>query len=151
MKLSKCRRVDCFMYHLAIMKKSWELLPKILAGTKTIESRWYQTRRAPWGKISKGDVVYFQDSGKKITVKALVSGVDQYEIRDNNHALDVFRKYTVADLGVEKIGEEIIKYITDKKYAIFIHLSEPKSIKPFIINKTGYGKQTAWITFSQIK
>ena len=27
---------------------------------KTIESRWYQTRRAPWNGIAAGDVVYFR-------------------------------------------------------------------------------------------
>lgn len=52
------------MHHVAIMKPSWKLIPKILSGEKTIESRWYQTRRAPWNGIAAGDVVYFKDSGE---------------------------------------------------------------------------------------
>jgi len=43
------------MDHVAIMTPSWKLIPKILDGKKTIESCWYQTRRAPWGKIAIGD------------------------------------------------------------------------------------------------
>ena len=139
------------MYHIAIMKKSWGLLPKILAGTKTVESRWYKTKRAPWGKIAKGDVVYFQDSGEPVTVKATVFKVDQFEICDNTHALEVARRYASSGLGTEEIGEEIKKYITDKKYAIFIHLVKPQKVKPFVFDKKGHGLQTAWITFSQIK
>ena len=38
------------MEHLAIMKKSWKLLPKILKGEKKIEARWYVSRVCPWNK-----------------------------------------------------------------------------------------------------
>ncbi|OGZ27951.1 MAG: hypothetical protein A2365_00920, partial [Candidatus Nealsonbacteria bacterium RIFOXYB1_FULL_40_15] len=121
------------------MKKSWELLPKILNGTKTVESRWYKTKRAPWGKIVEGDGVYFQNSGEPVTVRATVAKVDQYKIYDNTHALEVAQKYALSGLGTEVIGEEIKKYITDKKYAIFVHLVKPQKINPFVFDKTGYG------------
>ncbi|MEI7477466.1 MAG: hypothetical protein WCJ81_02865 [bacterium] len=39
------------MDHVAIMKKSRKLIPKIVSGEKTIESRWYQTKRAPWNTV----------------------------------------------------------------------------------------------------
>jgi len=42
------------MQYIAIMKKSWGLLPKILTGEKKIESRWYNNRYSPWDKIKKG-------------------------------------------------------------------------------------------------
>jgi len=42
------------MDHVAIMKRSWGLIPKILSGEKTIESRWYKKRIPPWNRISKG-------------------------------------------------------------------------------------------------
>lgn len=40
------------MHHLAILKKSWPLIPKILNKQKTIESRWYKVKCAPWNKIN---------------------------------------------------------------------------------------------------
>lgn len=55
--------VTFVMHHIAIMNGPWNLIPKILSGEKTIESRWYRTRRAPWGGIRAGDTVYFKDSG----------------------------------------------------------------------------------------
>jgi len=36
----KNSRLD--MQHIAIMKKSWRLTEKILAGEKTLETRWYK-------------------------------------------------------------------------------------------------------------
>ena len=38
------------MDHVAIMKKSWGLIPKILDGRKKIESRWGIHKCSPWGK-----------------------------------------------------------------------------------------------------
>jgi len=57
------------------MRKSWGLLPKILTGEKTIESRWYKNKCSPWGKIKRGDVVYFKNSGEPVTIKAEVSKI----------------------------------------------------------------------------
>lgn len=42
------------MDHVAILRKDWKLLPKILSGEKTIESRWYQTKRGSYNKIKEG-------------------------------------------------------------------------------------------------
>lgn len=63
------------MDHVAIMKKSWGLTQKILSGQKKIESRWYKSKHSPWGKIEKGDIVYFKDSGEPISIKTGVEKV----------------------------------------------------------------------------
>ena len=63
------------MEHVAIMKKSWGLIGKIISGEKKIESRWYKSRRSPWGKIKQGDEVYFKDSGEPVSIKAKVAKV----------------------------------------------------------------------------
>ena len=57
------------------MKKSWGLIGKIISGEKKIESRWYKSKRSPWGKIEKGDTVYFKDSGEPVSIKAKVKKV----------------------------------------------------------------------------
>ncbi len=136
--------------HVAIMKKSWGLIPKILDGTKTAESRWYKSKITPWDRIRPGDNIYFKDSGEPVTVKAGVSKVLQYEIRNNKHALEVMKKHAKKDLGLPTIPEEIKDYIRDKNYAIFIFLDSVEKIKPFAIDKTDYGLMSAWITVDDI-
>jgi len=66
------------MDHIAIMKKSWGLLPKILSGEKTCESRWYKFKRDPWDKVKEGDTLWFKDSGEPVSVKARVRKVSQF-------------------------------------------------------------------------
>ena len=49
------------IHHVAIMKKSWGLVEKILAGEKTVESRWYKSKCVPWDRIKPKDIIYFKD------------------------------------------------------------------------------------------
>ncbi len=52
------------MDHVAIMKKAWKLIPKILDGQKKVESRWGVNKCAPWGKIKVGDNVNLERAMK---------------------------------------------------------------------------------------
>jgi len=81
------------MHHVAIMNKTWKLIPKILSGEKVIESRWYQTRRVPWNRIEKGDVVFFKNAGEQIIVKADVDKVLQFEMKGLNEVKEIVGKY----------------------------------------------------------
>ena len=92
------------MEHLAILSKKGKFLNKILSGEKLIESRWYKFKRPPFGLISKGDIIYFKDSGKPVSAKAEVEKVITYK-----------------ELNEEKIKQIIINGI--KYISIFIRYS----------------------------
>ncbi|OGD08895.1 hypothetical protein A2397_01375 [Candidatus Amesbacteria bacterium RIFOXYB1_FULL_44_23] len=132
------------MDHVAIMKKSWGLLPKILSGKKTIESRWYKNRSAPWGKIMAGDTVYFKNSGEKVTVKAEVTKVLQFENLNQKKIKSVLLEYGERD-GIDDISlyYDLFK---DKKYCLLIFLCNAQEIEPLEISKNGYGSMAAWIS-----
>ncbi len=138
------------MDHLAIMKKSWGLLPKILDGEKRIESRWYKNKYSPWDKIKKGDVIYFKDSGKPVSLKAEVDRVVQFSNLIPKRVKEILEKYGKRDgLGIEDIPKFFQKF-KDKKYCILVFLKSPKKIKPFGINKKGFGMMSAWIVVDNI-
>lgn len=137
------------MHHVAIMKKSWKLIPKIVSGDKTIESRWYQTKRAPWGKAEIKDKVYFKNSGEMVTAEAEISKVLQFEIKNFSQAKDIVSKHGKQICIVNPKPETWGKL---PKYCILIFLKNPKSIpKPFAIDKKGYGSATAWMIVKDIK
>ena len=46
---------------------------------------------------------------------------------------------------------EISEYIKNKRYCIVIHLKNPKKIKPFAIDKTGYGAMASWLITDDIE
>lgn len=136
------------MHHVAIMKPAWKLIPKIMSGEKTIESRWYQTRRVPWNTIAAGDIVYFKNSGQPVTVQATVSKVLQFELPDVAAAQKVVKKYG-QDIGL--INRDPATWGKVPRYCILAFLENPKAIKPFSINKKGFGSAAAWITVKDIK
>lgn len=136
------------MHHVAIMNKSWRLIPKILSGEKTIESRWYQTKRSPWDRIQQGDTVFFKNSGELIIAQAEVSQVMQFELEDVEDAEQIIKKYgkeiCLVDTGPKTWGKKL-------RYCILIRLCNPQEVtKPFSINKTGFGAGAAWVTVKDI-
>jgi len=138
------------MDHVAIMKKDWGLLPKILNGQKTIESRWYQTKRSPWDRIKIGDTVFFKNSGKPVTIKANVSRIIQFQDLTPSRVKEILLEYGGND-GIGKNEISIFfKRFKDKKYCILVFLKRPQKIVPFEINKKGFGSQTAWLTIDDI-
>lgn len=132
------------------MKKEWDLLPKILDGSKTVESRWYKSKIAPWDKVSVGDTLYFKNSGGYVTLKALVTKAEQYEISDNAYGLALMHNYALEDLGTTILSLPIQNYIRNKKYAIFVHFQNVVNVNPFQIDKRGFGMQCAWLTMPNV-
>ncbi len=138
------------MDHVAIMKKSWGLLPKITTGEKTVESRWYKAKVAPWDRIGESDTLYFKDSGAPVILKTKVTKVLQFEVESDGEALDIMKRFAQRNLGVSKIPQGVLNYITNKKYAIFVFFNAVEEIKPFNINKTGFGMMSAWLSVNDI-
>lgn len=136
------------MDHLAILTKSGRFLDKILSGEKTIESRWYVTKRTPWNKIKKGDSIYLKNSGEPVTAKATVDEVMQFEL-DKEKVKDILEKHG-KEICITDIQTSYEKN-KDKRYCILISLKDAQKVEPFTIDKTGFGLMSAWITVSDIK
>ncbi len=137
------------MEHLAIMNPKWRLIDKILAKEKTVESRWYINKVAPWGKISSGEIIYFKDAGKPVVAKAIAENVLQIELTDLDSAIALVKEYQER-LCFTKDSLENFNWLAKKRYAILIFLSEPIAIPAFKVDKTGYGSACAWICTNSI-
>ena len=139
------------MDHLAIMKKNRWLTQRILTGQKTLETRRYMNKSAPWDKIKAGDTVYFKDSGSPVSVQAKVSKVEQFADLDEAKRQAILKKYSYADIGTATILPEILEYVKWKRYCIIIHLVSPCAVKSFEVDKTWYGNMAAWISLPSIE
>jgi len=138
------------MEHIAIMKKSWNLVPKILSGKKKIESRWYKNKSLPWDKINPGENVYFKDSGEPVTLKAEVEKVLQFSSLSPEKVREILEKYAKED-GIEENKDDFFKLFKNKNYCILIFLKNPKAIEPFKINKKGFGLMSAWLRLENVE
>lgn len=134
------------MEHLAILSKKRKLLNKIISGEKKIESRWYKFRKPPFGCISKGDMIYFKESGEPVSAKAEVESILTYENLNADLIADIIKKYGDS-IGINLSFADEVK---DKRFCILIFLAHAQKIEPFEINKKGYGLMAAWITTDDI-
>lgn len=133
------------------MKKSLGFTQMIADGTKTIESRWYSSKRAPWDKIRKGDIIYFKDTGSPIRLQAEVSGVEQFEKLKPPEIQRILNKFGKR-IGLSSDYLPIFyEQVKDKKYCILIKLKNPNEVTPFEINKKGFGNMTAWISLEDVR
>lgn len=132
------------------MRKSWGLLPKILTGEKTIESRWYKNKYSPWDKINKGDIVYFKNSGEPVTVKTEVFDILQHAGLKPEMVREILQEYGAKNgLGINEI-DKYYEMFKEKNYCLLIFLKNPEKIEPFEIDKSGFGAMSAWIMVDDI-
>lgn len=125
------------MDHVAIMNSKIASIDDILSGKKTIESRWSKNKVAPWGKVHPNDVIYFKRSGGNVFAKADVEKVICIENLDQKAVRWIAKEYGLK----EEWGK-------NKKYCTLIFLKNPEKVKPFKINKSGFGSAAAWLSYS---
>jgi ASC-1-like (ASCH) protein len=134
------------MDHLAILSKEKNVLGRILSGEKTIESRWYRNRKPPFKTIAPGDAVYFKESGEPVVAKSTVNRVMFFEDLDRRKIASIISDYG-SRIGID--GSYMARVI-GKRYCILIFLGNIQNIKPFHIDKRGYGNMAAWMTVENI-
>ena len=130
------------------MTTKWDLIGKIVEGKKTIESRWYQTRRAPWNVVKDNEWIYFKESGGLITAKAQVEKVLQFDGLTIEKARKIVAEYGKRILIQDK---DVEKWAMGKNYVILVFLKNAISIEPFQIDKKGFGNAAAWLTVPSIE
>lgn len=134
--------------HLAIMNKP--TIEAILSGKKTVETRFSLHKIAPFGVISKGDLVYIKPPGEEIIGQFRVKKVFSFDGLCEPDFDDIFIKYGSQIRVGEK--EEDNKYQTDKKQSnygtlIFIGDSERFITSPVKIKKSD---QRGWMVLEKI-
>ena len=138
------------MDHIAILNPKWKFLSKILSGEKIIESRWYVNKVSPYKEFlensdPKKHKIYFKDSGKPITAVSSLKKIEIYDSLTPPKIKEILNKY-YKKIGFEKKDiPSIIERYKNKNYCILLFLDNPREIKPFDINKKGFGSSCAWI------
>lgn len=130
------------MDHVAIMSKSFgDLIDQVLTGKKTVESRWSKNKIAPWNKIKIGEKVYFKNAGGPVIAVAEVEKVLQFDNLNPKKIRDILNKWPLVDY----------EWAKSKNYCVLIFLKNPRPVKPFKIDKTGFGTGAAWMCVENIE
>jgi hypothetical protein len=138
------------MQHIAIMQKSWGLTEKIATGQKIIESRWYNVKYLPWGKIFPGEKIYFKNTGEPVAIQAEVDKVLYFSDLTPEKVQAILAKYGKS-MGIEAPDiPRFFEMFKQKKYCMLIYLKNAQRIPPFKINKQGFGVRASWISVERV-
>jgi ASC-1-like (ASCH) protein len=138
------------MEHVAIMNKSWGLTEKILRGQKTIESRWYKAKYAPWNRIQAGEIIYFKNAGEPVTISAIVDRVLYFSDLTPGKVEEILVQYG-QDAGIEEEKTpEFVERFKSKRYCMLIFLKDVQPVVPFEIDKHGFGSMSSWLCVDSV-
>lgn len=118
------------MEHLAIMKKGY--IEKILSGEKSIESRFSLNRIAPFHRITTGDKVYLQETGRPISASFTAGKVLYFSDLDEERISEIKAEYGQQICAEEEFWESK----KNAKYATLIFVENPILEKPFKVHKS---------------
>ena len=124
------------------------MIPKIISGEKTIESRWYKTKCEAFGRVNAGDTVYFKNSGEPVSLKTGVVRGLEFSDLNQKKIKNILKKFG-EDIGMSRSNP--FSKVRNKKYCILVFLKNPQKIKPFNINKKGFGFARAWLSVKNIE
>ncbi len=134
------------MDHVAILSKKRNILDKILSGEKKIESRWYKSKKTPYGVVKAGDKIYLKETGEPVTAIADVDKVLFFGGTDEKEIQKIINQYGKEIWPSDKAFDSL----KETKYVTLIYVKNPHKIEPFAINKKGYGVMAAWISVEDI-
>ena len=85
------------MIHVAIIHKRY--LNAILAGEKTIEARLSKIRTEPFGRVKKGERIYFKQSSGPFRATAIIRRVKSFDDLSPSRVRTMRREYNTGILG----------------------------------------------------
>ena len=127
-------------YHLVILKKPY--LHAILAGRKTVESRFYQTNQKHLSQIAPGDKLFLKASSGPVLAEATVADVKVY---DNLNPAQI--EQIKAKHNKQILGEELYwKQKSNARFGLLCRLTDVRPITPCFIRKFDW---RAWVVLSK--
>lgn len=115
--------------HLAIFVEPY--LQLILDGVKTVESRFSAVKCAPFGVVSKGDVLLLKRSGGPIVGVSEVKGCLYFDSRSRPKP-DMARQFAASVCIAEHV---LWKKLRDANYATLLQIGKAVTIDPMLCRK----------------
>ena len=125
--------------HLVVLKRPY--LGAILAGRKTVESRFMKTERAPFGKIATGDRLFFKASSGPVCATGRAGKVMDFENLTPKRIERIKRTYNDRIVGSEEYWAEK----SGSKCGVLVWLEDVKAIEPVRIDKKDW---RAWVVLT---
>jgi len=126
-------------YHLVILKKPY--LEAILAGQKSIESRFTKTRREPFGQVQPGDRLLLKESSGPVCAVATVAAVKKFENLTPRKTAEIKQQYN----QYIRASDEYWRSKEGCRFGFLVWLKDIEPIEPVRIHKKDW---RAWVVLT---
>ncbi|PWE00179.1 hypothetical protein [Marinilabilia rubra] len=136
------------MDHVVYLDFKAKELENLKSGQKTMIIRGAMGRKLPYGRVDKGDVLYFVENKGDGLVKGKA-------VVDSVFNSDKLTKEQSADL-VEKNQEKLLlnkgleKRFSGKRYLVLIAVRDFTGLESFKIDRSDYGNMDDWLPVENI-
>ncbi|MBN2020346.1 MAG: ASCH domain-containing protein [Sedimentisphaerales bacterium] len=127
-------------YHLVILKKPY--IDTILAGKKTIESRFYQTRQKWLSQVNAGDKLFIKASSGQVLATATVAAIKVFDNLDPRQIAELKKQYNQQILGDAQYWQAK----RNCRFGILCRLRDVSPITPRFIRKADW---RAWVILTK--
>jgi ASC-1-like (ASCH) protein len=117
-------------------------LDAILAGRKTVESRFYQTNQKWFSQIAAGDKLFLKISSGPVMAAATVAQVWTYDNLNPAQIEQIKTKYNKQILG----DEQFWRQKSNARFGLLCRLKDVQPITPRFIRKFDW---RAWVVLSK--
>lgn len=137
------------MDHIVYLDAKADELKKLSDGSKTMIIRGATGRKLPYGRVNKDDVLYFINNNAEGVVKAMgiVASVFNSDKMDKEQSVALVKKYQKK---LQLTDTQFNKW-AGKRYLVLIEVKKIQELKPFKIDKSGYGNMDDWLPVEKIE
>jgi hypothetical protein len=136
------------MDHVVYLDANAKELDSLLSNKKTMIIRGATGRKMPYGRVNRGDVLYFINNNSEglILAKAKVESVF------NSDKLNEQESARLVENHQDRLHltQDQFKRWAGKRYLVLIALSEVEKVEPFRIDKSDYGNMDDWLPVEEI-
>ena len=123
-------------------------LVNLISGEKTMIIRGATGRKLPYGRVFKGDMLYFIENKGDGLVKAKakvkdVFNSEQLTKKESEELVNQHQNKLLLDSG-------LIKRFSGKRYIVLITIESFQKLDPFKIDRSEYGNMDDWLPVEDI-
>lgn len=137
------------MDHVVYLDAKSNEFEKLLDGSKTMIIRGATGRKLPYGRVNKGDILYFINNNAEgmVKAKAIVNSVFNSDKMSPEESIALVRK----NQDKLNLSESQFKKWAGKRYLVLIDTKKVETINAFAINKSNYGNMDDWLPVEKIE
>ena len=123
-------------------------LDNFISGKKTMIIRGATGRKLPYGRVFKGDMLYFiENKGDGLVkAKAKVKDVFNSEQLTKTESEDLVKQ----NQNMLLLDPGLIKRFSGKRYIVLITVESFQKLDPFKIDRSAYGNMDDWLPVEDI-